>query len=280
MPTAGQTDTLLLFQEDTSSPGIFCYPAQMKWLVSSSTFLSFAVASVSMKDLSVSTMAEVLEAHQFLQLPRLSSQSVLDALCPPEASRSRRRLCVTLITRDEPAHDPHRQALRDFLREYKFSPERVRFTYVLAEKQAEFVGSLVAATSEDEGAEVEESGGGGELPGADPALRIAILWRQRENKIQLEWLHNRWEPKDDEKSGNASEEELRRTLQRLMSANEVLPYEAEIRELFDEHAQSVFARIAIKMMDTMEMIRESVTKDEILPAVSLVVTVGLIMAGG
>lgn len=42
----------------------------------------------------------------------------------------------------------------------------------------------------------------------------------------------------------------------------------------------MFARIAIKMMDTMEMIRESVTKDEILPAISLVVTVGLVMAGG
>ena len=43
----------------------------------------------------------------------------------------------------------------------------------------------------------------------------------------------------------------------------------------NEHLQ-----IANKMIEMVELIRENITKDEILPAVSLVVTVGFIMIGG
>ena len=49
---AAQTDTVLVFQEDPDVP----------------------VASASMKDLSLSTIIEVMEPNQFLQLPRLSNQ--------------------------------------------------------------------------------------------------------------------------------------------------------------------------------------------------------------
>ncbi len=238
-------------------------------------FVFYVVASVSMKDLSVTTMNEVLENHQFLQLPRLSNQGVFDILCPVESSRLRKRLCVTLISRaDEPSHDAVRQQLRNFATEFKVSSDRVRFTYVLQEKQADFVNSLVGAKSEEDSAAASEEG--------DPALRVAILWRQKESKIKLEWLRHRWEDGGPD-SQNHSEDELRKTLQRLLTSSsdsEMLPYEAEIRELFDEHAQSLFARIAVRMMDTMEVIRESVTREEILPAISLIATVGLIMAGG
>ena len=40
------------------------------------------VASVSTKDISLSTLFEMVEANQFLQLPRLSSQDIFDQLCP------------------------------------------------------------------------------------------------------------------------------------------------------------------------------------------------------
>ena len=60
----------------------------------------------------------------------------------------------------------------------------------------------------------------------------------------------------------------------------VLPLETEVRELYDEHAQSMFVRVATRMLEMVETLRESITKDEILPAVSLVVTVGFIMLGG
>ncbi len=40
------------------------------------------VASVSTKDITLSTLFEMVEANQFLQLPRLSSQDIFDQLCP------------------------------------------------------------------------------------------------------------------------------------------------------------------------------------------------------
>ena len=67
---------MLIFQENTRLP----------------------VVQVSMKDLPLATLLDVLESHQFLQLPRLSSQEVFDHLCPPESSKTRKRLCVILIS--------------------------------------------------------------------------------------------------------------------------------------------------------------------------------------
>ena len=142
------------------------------------------VASLSMKDLGVNAMAEVLDANLFLQLPRLSSQSVFDALCPPESSRHQKRLCVTLVTKEAEGerHERHRQALRDFAMERAFSPDRVRFTYVLLEKQADFIQSL--ASAKDGGA------AGDDL--SDPSLKIAILWRRGSSKLKFEWLKRTW----------------------------------------------------------------------------------------
>lgn len=48
----------------------------------------------------------------------------------------------------------------------------------------------------------------------------------------------------------------------------------------DEHAQSLFVRIANRMIEMVEAMRDTITKDELLPAVSLVVTVGFIIIGG
>ena len=48
-------DTLLMFQEDSDTP----------------------VASLAMDDLPTNTILEVMEKHQYLQLPRLSNQKVI-----------------------------------------------------------------------------------------------------------------------------------------------------------------------------------------------------------
>ena len=88
------------------------------------------------------TIYSVIDAHQFLQLPRLSSQSVFDSLCPPGSARNRKRLCVVLFTSVVPEHEKYRASLREFSRKYKFSPERVRFSYVFVERQKSFVDSF------------------------------------------------------------------------------------------------------------------------------------------
>jgi len=231
-------DTLLLFQEDTSKP----------------------VASLAMADLPTDTILSVIEQHQFLQLPRLSSQRVFDALCPEESSKTRKRLCVVLFTKDSEEHNEFRQSMRHFILTNRFSPERVRFTYVLAERQKQFVSTVTKGGAED------------------PNLKVLVLWRRGGQAVKFEWLENTWEAEGQ--GTNASREELKETLHRLLSANEVLTGEAVIEHLVDEHASSVFARIANKMIEFSEVLRDNITKDELIPAASLVLTVAVIIAGG
>merc|ERR1712152_91885 len=103
-----------------------------------------------------------------------------------------------------------------------------------------------------------------------------VLWRRGADQVKLEWLQNKW----DIGPSNSSSEELQSTLQRWLSANEVLSGEAVLEQLVDEHATSVFARIANRMIELSEILRDNITMDELIPAASLVATVGVIIAGG
>ncbi len=64
------SDTMLVFHEDSNHP----------------------VASVSMQDLALTTLFEVIESHQFLQLPRLSSQPIMD-----QVNRQKSRETITNV---------------------------------------------------------------------------------------------------------------------------------------------------------------------------------------
>ena len=232
-------DTLLVFQEDSNTP----------------------VASLAMDDIPTNTILDVMEKHQYLQLPRLSNQKVFDNLCPPESTRVSKRLCVVLFTSEAEDMEGYRQAMRDFIHSHKFSKERVRFTYMLVERQKQFVSALTAS-NEDIG---------------DPTLRVVVLWRRGEGQVKLEWLHHSWHT---DAASNVSRDELETTLSRLLSSGEALTREAVLETLLDEHAVSMFARIANRMIEISESLRDNVTLDELIPAASLVATVGVIIAGG
>jgi len=230
-------DTLLVFQEDSNTP----------------------VASLAMDDIPTNTILEVMEKHQYLQLPRLSNQKVFDSLCPVESTRTRKRLCVVLFTTEAQEMEQYRQAMRDWLVGHKFSLERVRFTYMLVERQKQFVSALTQSEEEV----------------VDPLQRVVVLWRRGEGQVKLEWLHNKWDG-----VSNTSGEELEATLTRLLSSTEVLAGEAVLDNIMDEHAVSMFSRMANRMIEISEILRDNITLDELLPAVSLVATVGVIIAGG
>ena len=88
------------------------------------------------------------------------------------------------------------------------------------DRQSDFVRSL-ASTADGEG------------DVADPLNRVAILWRKDAKRIKLEWMRAAWQPAQQQQqeqqqgaenrdaSYNSSQEELRKALQRLLSANEV-----------------------------------------------------------
>ena len=149
--------------------------------------------------------------------------------------------------------------MRDIVRANRFSPDLVRLTCLLAERQQQFVSSVTKGAAE----------------GAD--RRVLVLWRRGQGQVKLEWLEGRWEAAE---AGNATAEELRETLARLLSANEVLSGEAVLEQLVDEHATTLFARIANKIIELSEVQRDNLTKDELIPAARLVLTVTVIIAGG
>lgn len=187
-------DTLLMFNEDSNRP----------------------VASISMNDIPTQTLNNVVSANQYLALPRLSSQDLLDGICPTEWNRPRKRLCVILVTENTDAHDEARDALRKIALESAFSSERVRFAYIYQDRQAEFVSAL------SNGSE-------------DTLLRLVVIWRRDTSHIKYEWvsgvsLHiKHLENETNEQSFNATKRKLDESIQRFLRTSESLTYEAEVK---------------------------------------------------
>ncbi len=174
---AKNSDSMLIFHEDSEHP----------------------VAFVSMQDLSLSTLFEVIESHKFLTLPRLSSQNVMDQLCPSESSKTKKKLCVILLNNGKNVHEfPEEEAKRTHLRSFvlhhtEFSPDRVRFVYLLKDIQTDFANALVTPQDKQD-------------------LNLAIVWRKETNKLKYEWFQSTW----SSEQSNKSQEELKMTLDKLL----------------------------------------------------------------
>ncbi|XP_063228337.1 dnaJ homolog subfamily C member 16 isoform X2 [Bacillus rossius redtenbacheri] len=234
-------ETLLLFNENVNRPA----------------------ASLSMSDMPIKTMQDIINSNKYLLLPRLSSQEMLDTLCPPEWARPRKRLCVVLVCRDTPGHDEPRRALRQFAQESPHSADRVRYAYVFQERQAEFVSALT----------------GGEGSPAEPLLHVVFIWRRDASHIKYEWLSRSWTMSSSQE-WNETRERLEATIQRLLHDSEALSYEAVVQELIDEHAQGILTRILTKLLLTADFLKDNVTKDQLLPVISVVVTVVFVVIAG
>ncbi|RZF48584.1 hypothetical protein LSTR_LSTR012545 [Laodelphax striatellus] len=59
-----------------------------------------------------------------------------------------------------------------------------------------------------------------------------------------------------------------------------LPHEAVVGELIDEHAQGLLMKLLQRLLLTYDSLRESLGKEHILPAVSVVATIAVILAAG
>lgn len=233
-------DSLLLFHEDDKRPA----------------------ARLSMADLPYSTLKDVIEANKYLQLPRLSSQSMLDSLCPPERSNARRRLCVILVTQDRPEDDEPREQLRQFTRQFKFSRERITFTYIYGDKQNEFLSALT-----QDGASPTE-----------PESHVVVVWRQDIHRLSYSWLSQPFVPGPDH--WNTSKENLQSRLAEIMGTSQPLPYQTVMKELVDEYALGIVGRISNRIAAAADVLREHVTRQDLLAVGSVVGTVLFIAAVG
>ncbi|WAR14033.1 DJC16-like protein [Mya arenaria] len=207
-------ETLLLFNEDTSSP----------------------VATISMQQLSRSTLDEVIEGNKYLTLPRLSSQKLFEELCPDGYKVKNRKLCVVLITKKGPAQDGTREQFRQYSQASKLNGnERVRFTYMFEDTQADFVNTLMMKGKQKE---------------ADEALKVAILWRVEKYQLKYEWLETGWQAEQRARCSKA----LDSRLNVLLTTDTVMPYNIVPPELFNEHGLNLLTRIGLKLLSWAEKI--------------------------
>jgi DnaJ family protein C protein 16 len=52
------------------------------------------------------------------------------------------------------------------------------------------------------------------------------------------------------------------------------------QDLIDEHAQGMMSRILMKLLQTADFFRDNITKDQLLPLLSILATILFIVAGG
>ncbi|XP_076451608.1 dnaJ homolog subfamily C member 16-like [Babylonia areolata] len=204
-------ETFLMFNEETSSP----------------------VATLSMQQLSRSTLEEVITSNRFLMLPRLSSQSVFDELCPREPKIKRRKLCVALITNKIADHDAARDKFRQFAQVVSSSlnPERLRFVYLYEEVQQKVMQVLTKGNSTRK----------------TTVLEVVIIWHQDQRRVSYEFLEQGWSL--EEGGVDASRAALKKRLTELLESDHLLPYKAVMPDFYNEHALNLLTRMLYKILD-------------------------------
>ncbi|XP_059178556.1 dnaJ homolog subfamily C member 16-like [Physella acuta] len=189
------------------------------------------LVSIIMQQLSRSTIDEVLSSNKYLALPRLSSQSVFDELCPVEPKMKKRKLCVALVTKKVDEHDEARNSFRHFAMHTRVPNERVKFVYIYADVQQSFINALTK----------------GNETRSKTVVEVVIIWRQDTHRLSYEFLEHGWSL--DPETLPLSREKLEERLTQILNGDNLLPYKAIVPEFYNEHMLGLFTRIFFKLYD-------------------------------
>ncbi|XP_026742846.1 dnaJ homolog subfamily C member 16 isoform X4 [Trichoplusia ni] len=264
------TDSMVLLKEDRAEPA----------------------ATVSTTEIPTQTLRQLIEANQMLTLPRLSSQSVLESVCPVEWRAARRRLCCVLVVGGAGGAGGARGgaggAARDALRALARAapPDRLHYAYLYAHKQPAFLTALANGSGSDV-SEMEH--------------RIVIIWRREATRVQYEWLNETWPSCAHEHCGaeqfpadpaaredllkyherlNETKRALDQLIKRLLKPTEVMAYEAHVQELLDEAALGRVWRLVLSLCEWSERAAAGLRTQRALSALSVLATVALVLAAG
>ncbi|VDM97334.1 unnamed protein product [Thelazia callipaeda] len=224
------------------------------------------LSTINNEQFSVSTIEALIEKNKHLVLPRLSSQYYFDDLCPISL-RNMRNLCVVLIDSSSSSDDSYHVTLfRNFVHEYgnTIKYKRLKFAYVDVNKQKEFFMTLFDGLPQNERLSAQE----------DKKLALLILWRYDVKKIRFAWLrtHLRKEP--------FSDKQLQLELDAHVEGTAELDSKASIKPLINEYEPSRFTRISRTIVRMVEAAWFHLTKEEALPLLSAVGTLGIIILIG
>jgi hypothetical protein len=188
---------------------------------------------------------------------------MFDQVCSVDSSRSRRRLCILLITNNIPSHESQKEAMRKFILENGFNEENFRFMYIFESKQKEFIKSLLTGSNST----------------SNLVSYIIVLWRQDHNRIQYESLSSAWDT-NDEATLNKTRADLFLILAKFAKSNRAMSFNTKIGDLIDENENGLWGRLIKKILVMTDNIGDNISKKDVLPFLSVAASFGFIMLVG
>ncbi|GAB1601951.1 dnaJ homolog subfamily C member 16-like [Argonauta hians] len=225
-----------------------------------------SVAIITTNTLSLDNINQVMNANQYLTLPRLSSQIFFDELCPIEIRPKRRKLCVILVSKKTEEHNTHRAQFRNYVERAPTFENKVKFMYLYEETQHRFVSALMK---------------GNETVSNPSTLKLAILWRMDKRHMNYEWVEPGWS--GDHIHNQITSTNLEKRLEQLFTNSNILHYTATLPDFHNEHTLSLMVRIVHRMFDWVHRLvthfrnYDFMTWVSMLVAVVSVFLVGLLM---
>ncbi|XP_039231834.1 dnaJ homolog subfamily C member 16 isoform X2 [Drosophila yakuba] len=235
-------DTLILFNEDTTS----------------------YTASISMQEIPTQALVNLVSTNQFLVLPRISSQNMMESVCPTEWNRQRKRLCVILVTENKEKDDIEKVALRNIALNMGYHSKRVRFAYIFRESQPDFIKAISKGSYKDS------------------LIHIVIIWRRDKNRIKYDWVNV------GKQNGNSSPEhfinstknEISNAIKKLLKNSEALCYEAFVENLINEHSQGILTKWISQFLYVVDYLSDNIEEEHLFAFISLLGTFGFMFAVG
>lgn len=131
--------------------------------------------------------------------------------------------------------------------------------YLFEEKQPEFVKALTV----------------GDNTPQSTTLQVVVLWRREHDRVFYEWLPNGWDVST--KKLNETKHNLSDLLTKLVQNSEQFTNDAKVVALIDESVHGLFGKIVKKILIITDNISDNITRREVLPALSVVLSISFIV---
>ncbi|VDP10218.1 unnamed protein product [Soboliphyme baturini] len=262
------TDTLMIFNEVMTVP-------------------AFRV-ELSASEFESSSFADAIQARKLLLLPRLSSQNHFDSVCPPNAMTgiATRRWCAILVVSLKSDDDLYISQYRLHSTQLSYGGSSglpaVRPCYVYQDVQTSFVDVLFCNGTSETDAPASNDGQFDPHQGRGDMFRtIVLLLRLNKDTAKYLTLRNVWNG-TDAGAVNRSLALVRFYLQQLNGDDSQMTMlsEAHLPTLVDENAPTLYRKLAARFMRGLESFSYQLTKEEVLPIVSVLGTLGAICLMG
>ncbi|CCD68184.1 DnaJ homolog subfamily C member 16 [Caenorhabditis elegans] len=208
------------------------------------------------KKLTMEAIDEFIERNKVLTLPRLSSQELLDEVCPV-SSRSPRHLCVILPVTSHSSEEEHVDAFRRYVKDTKsiWKSKKVNFSYIYVDKQKDWVKPF----AEKRKGELKNEG-----------RDLLIFWRTEYKKARFTWLEGAW-------TGHKETDDL---IMNVVEQRKRLDETCTVGNINDEYGLSIFTRCSRAFWRMWEVVWFRVSNEETYMFLSAVGTLFMIMSVG